>query len=63
MNALQASRMYDSFPPGQTMTREAFIKRAVVLTEPDAYHRDAQAILERRSTAQAEKVKIERAMT
>jgi hypothetical protein len=44
------------------MTRSVFIARAVVLTDPDAYHRDAQTLLNMRSTAQAERVKIERAL-
>ena len=62
MNAVQAGRLYDSFPPGQSLSRQAFIRDAVALTDPDAYHRDTQALLTLRSTAQTEKMKIERAL-
>ena len=62
MNALAAAKMYDSLPPGQTMTRQAFIAQAVILTDPDAYHRDTQSLLTMRGTAQAERTKIEIAL-
>mgnify|MGYP001583867842 CR=1 FL=1 len=62
MDALKAARIYDSFPPGQTMGREAFIKQAVTLTDSDRFQADTQALLTMRSTAQAEKVKIERVL-
>ena len=62
MTKLQAGRLYDSFPSGQSLSRQEFVKQSVALTDPDAYHRDTQTLLGLRSTAQAEKVKIERAI-
>lgn len=62
MNAVQAGRLYDSLPSGQSLGRQEFVKQAVALTDPDAYHRDVQTLLTMRGNAQAERTKIERAM-
>ena len=62
MTKLQAGILYDSFPVGQSLSRQDFIRDAVALTDPNQFHLDTQALLGLRSTAQAEKVKIERAL-
>lgn len=62
MRAIDAGRLYDQMPSGQSMSRHEFIKQAVILTDPDGYHRDAQSLLTMRSTAQSEKVKIQNAL-
>ena len=58
MNAVAAGRLYDSFPPGQSLSRQAFIRDAVALTDPNQFHIDTQGLLTMRGNAQAERTKI-----
>lgn len=58
----QAKQLYRSFPQDQTMPEQAFITQAVALTNPNQFHQDARTLLAMRSTAQAERTRIELAM-